>query len=439
MGARETALNVLITCRRNSAWPNATLKDFIRRDKLDARDAGLSVRLCYGVLQNRGKLDWYLKQLSGRRVKDFQPVLRDILHMGLYQICMMDKIPQSAAVNESVNLAKKFCRNQRNAAGLVNAILRNAIRLEIWNKEPQTLAEKYSHPQKLIDFLAANIEKEKLEPMLIANNGIPDMVVQVNTCKVSTEKLVELLNEQNISAHLHPWMPDCLVLSGVGDLEQLDVFQQGFFYVQDCAAKLSVMCAQLPGNEKLQVLDCCAAPGGKSFTVATQVSSDTIIHSCDVYKHKTALISSGAKRLGFENIYTLEHDATVDCPEWHNVMDCVIADVPCSGYGIIRKKPDIRFKDPDTMKQLPLLQLSILRQQAKYVKPGGTLIYSTCTLVHAENEDVVEAFLKENTQFILEPLPLPDIFPENTSGMLTLIPGQYETDGFFICRLRRKL
>lgn len=438
MGARETALSVLITCRRNSAWPNTTLKDFIRRDKLDSRDAALAARLCYGVLQNRGKLDWYLKQLSGRRIKDFQPILRDILHIGLYQICMMDKIPESAAVNESVNIAKKHFRSQKNAAGLVNAILRNAIRSQIWEKEPESLAEKYSHPQKLIDFLKANIGKEKLEPMLLANNGIPDTVIQVNTRKISPEKLLELLISQNISAKMHDWMPNCLVLSGTGDLEQTEVFKRGYFYVQDCAARLSVMCAQLPGNQKLWILDCCAAPGGKSFAAAMDVNDDSEIISCDIYEHKTALIRSGANRLGLKNIEVLQRDATTDVVNWHSSMDCVIADVPCSGYGIIRKKPDIRFKDPDTMKQLPELQLNILRQQAKYVKPGGTLIYSTCTLVRAENEDVVTAFLKDNADFTLEPLQLPDVFLQNTSGMLTLIPGEYDTDGFFIARLRRK-
>lgn len=439
MGARETALSVLITCRRNAAWPNATLKDFVRRDKLDSREAGLAARLCYGVLQNRGRLDWYLKRLYNRRIKDFQPVVRDILHIGLYQICMMDKIPQSAAVNESVKLAKKSCRSQKNAPGLVNAILRNAIREEIWLKEPESLSDKYSHPQKLIDFLQDNIGAEKLELMLAANNGIPDMVVQVNTRKITTENLLDLLKERNVSAQSHSWMPNCLVLSGCGDLEQLDVFQKGYFYVQDCAARLSIMCAKLAGKEKVRILDCCASPGGKSFAAATDVSSDSEIFSCDIYEHKASLISSGAKRLGFDNIHVFTRDATMDYPEWHSHMDCVIADVPCSGYGIIRKKPDIRFKDPDSMRQLPELQLDILRQQAKYVKPGGTLLYSTCTVVRAENEDVVKQFLKENQDFALVPLPLPEVFPVNTSGMLTLIPGEYDTDGFFISCLRRKI
>ena len=163
------------------------------------------------------------------------------------------------------------------------------------------------------------------------------------------------------------------------------------------------------------------------------------IISCDVYPHKAELIGKGAARLGIENLTPMTQDATVFRPEWENAMDAVIADVPCSGYGIIRKKPDIRYKDPDKMAELPALQLQILENQARYVKPGGLLLYSTCTVLRRENEDVVKKFLETYPDFSVEKLPLPDVFPENTTGMLTLVPGEYDTDGFFICRLRRNV
>ena len=163
------------------------------------------------------------------------------------------------------------------------------------------------------------------------------------------------------------------------------------------------------------------------------------IRSCDIHAHKVALIQNGSERLGLGNITAQQQDASVFNPQWEEKMDVVIADVPCSGYGIIRKKPDIRYKDPDTMASLPALQLEILTNQARYVKPGGVLLYSTCTLVRKENEGVVEKFLAKNTEFSLEPLPLPAPFPENSTGMLALVPGEFETDGFFISRLRRKL
>ena len=240
-----------------------------------------------------------------------------------------------------------------------------------------------------------------------------------------------------VSRDFPGWMTDCLVLSGTGSLESLPAFQDGLFYVQDAAAKLSVLCAQLSAGEQHNILDCCAAPGGKSFAAAIAMGGEGQIHSCDVHAHKTGLISNGAARLGLENIAVYQQDATAFREEWQGKMDAVIADVPCSGYGIIRKKPDIRYKDPKTMTDLPQLQLQILKNQARYVKPGGVLLYSTCTLLHAENAGVVEAFLKENPAFILQPLQLPDVFPKNTTGMLTLVPGQYDTDGFFICKMRR--
>ena len=160
--------------------------------------------------------------------------------------------------------------------------------------------------------------------------------------------------------------------------------------------------------------------------------------SCDVHAHKTGLIANGAARLGLTNITARQQDATVHVPQWAEAMDVVIADVPCSGLGIIRKKPDIRYKDLEELNGLPALQLAILENQASYVKKGGTLLYSTCTVLKAENEDVVNAFLAKHDDYYLEPLELPEVFPKNETGMLTLIPGQYDTDGFFICRLRRK-
>jgi 16S rRNA (cytosine967-C5)-methyltransferase len=207
--------------------------------------------------------------------------------------------------------------------------------------------------------------------------------------------------------------------------------------VQDPASKLSVLCAELP-KANIKVLDCCAAPGGKSFAAAIAMGGKGCITSCDIHAHKTGLIEAGAARLGIGNITARQQDASEFVPEWENAMDAVIADVPCSGYGIIRKKPDIRYKDPDSMAALPELQLKILENQARYVKKGGLLIYSTCTLVRAENEGVVEAFLQTHPDYTTEPLPLPAAFEKNESGMLALIPGQHDTDGFFIARLRRK-
>ena len=437
MGARETALNALIACRKEGAWSNGVLKDYVVRDRLDRRDAALASRLCYGVLQNRLKLDFYLQQLLTGKVKDLHPVIRDILHLGLYQLYETDKIPESAVVNESVSLAKKYCPKQRSAPGLVNAVLRSAATKKDSLQQPKSYVEKYSHPQVLVDLLKPYVGKENLEAMLAANNAVAPMVIQTNTLRITTDELAKRLTEEGVTTQPHTWMPNCLVLTGTGDLEKLPSFRDGLFYVQDCAAKLSVLCAQLPQNAK--VLDCCAAPGGKSFAAAIAMGGTGSILSCDIHSHKTALIEKGAQRLGLTNITAQQQDGSLLRGEWIGVMDAVIADVPCSGYGIIRKKPDIRYKDPASMADLTALQAKILETQANYVRPGGVLLYSTCTLVRRENEDVVEAFLQTHPEFTPEPLPLPTVFPENTTGMLALIPGQYDTDGFFICRLRRKL
>jgi len=436
MSARETALQVLTDVRKEEGWANGLLKAQIARNNLDRRDAALATRLCYGVVQNRGLLDFYLQQLLTGKVKSLRPVVRDILHLGLYQLLFMDKIPASAAVNESVALAKKYCKKMTNAASLVNGVLRNADRMKGQLKAPESLADRYSHPERLIALFRGYIGEENLEAMLCANNSAPDTVIQVNTLKTTAAKLLLRLEAEGVQARPHPWMENCLILSATGSIEKLGAFADGEFYVQDAAARLAVDVAEIrPG---MKVVDCCAAPGGKSFAAALALAGEGEIFASDLHEHRVTLIEKGARRLGFENIHAAQRDASLEKPEWEGLMDAVVVDVPCSGYGIIRKKPDIRYKDPDTMKELPALQLQILKAQAKQVKPGGVLIYSTCTLVRRENEGVVEKFLKERPDFTLEKLPLPQVFPEN-EGMLRLLPGQYDTDGFFIARLRRKL
>ena len=437
MGARETALNVLQTCRKEGGWSNGVLKEYTARDRLDSRDSALASRLCYGVLQNRNCLDFYLSQLLTGKLKSLHPAVRDILHLGLYQILFLDKIPDSAAVNESVELAKKYCRKQQNAPGLVNGVLRNAVRNKDSLKEPVSWEDKYSHPGELINLLKAYVGKERIEPMLRANNTVAPITAQVNTLKITPAAFQEKLESEGVTAQMHPWLAGCLELSGTGNLEKLQSFRDGLFYVQDPAAKLSVLCADIKPGQK--VLDCCAAPGGKSFAVAMAMDGQGSVLSCDVHPHKIELIAKGAQRLGLGCITAHLQDATEFCPEWQSQFDTVIADVPCSGLGIIRKKPDIRYKDLASMAELPALQKQIISNASRYVKPGGLLLYSTCTLVQAENEDVVEEFLSTHPDFTTEPLPLTPPFPKNESGMLALVPGEYDTDGFFICRLRRKV
>jgi 16S rRNA (cytosine967-C5)-methyltransferase len=274
-----------------------------------------------------------------------------------------------------------------------------------------------------------------VEALLAADNAQPPTQAQVNTLKTTVKELTEELEQAGVTVHPHPWLPNCLELEGTGSLEELPAFREGRFYVQDAAARLAVMAAESkPGME---VLDACAAPGGKSFATAIAMENEGHIRSCDIHPHKQKLIEAGAQRLGIHCITAATMDAKEFDPALEGHFDLVIADVPCSGLGIIRKKPDIRYKDPAPLAGLPTVQREILSNVSRYVKPGGVLLYATCTLLSRENEEVVTWFLEKENNFTLEQYTLPG--PIGTvEGMVTLWPHRWGTDGFFIAKLRRK-
>ncbi len=288
MSARWTALQVLTRCRKENGWSNGLLKAQIAKDRLDKRDAALATRLCYGILQNRRLLDFYLQQVLSGKLKHLRPVVRDLLHLGLYQLLLMDKIPASAAVNETVTMAKQLCKSQPHAAGLINGVLRNAAAKTDWI-QPAELAVRYSHPDGLVQLLRSYVGEERLEAMLSANNAAPETVLQVNRLKTTQAQLLEDLQAQGITARVHPWMKDCLVVSGTGSIDRLEAFQMGHFYVQDAAAKLAVDCAGIRPGEFL-VTDCCGAPGGKSFAAAMALGMLAWIRSSRIYLIFTVLI-----------------------------------------------------------------------------------------------------------------------------------------------------
>lgn len=286
MNARTTALSALIAMRRQNAWADGALKDYTARDRLDRRDAALAARLLYGVVQNRMLLDFYLAQAVAAPLTKLQPVVLDILRLGAYQILFLDKIPVSAAVNEAVEQTKTYA-NKR-AAGLVNGSLRTLARRKDELEKPHDLATKYSHPQPLVDCLCASMDEETLEAFLAADNDVPKTAMQVNPLKAAPEQVTAALDEAGIAHEPHPWLPGCFLVSGTGNLESLPLFQSGAVYVQDAAAKLAVLASgAAPG---MRVLDCCAAPGGKSFAAAMQMENTGSILSCDLHAHKISLI-----------------------------------------------------------------------------------------------------------------------------------------------------
>ena len=432
MTARDTALSVLIACRRQQAWSDGMLKHQIAKDRLDRRDAALATRLCFGVLQNRLLLDHWISLFLKGKPESLQPVVLDILRLGVCQLKFSDKLPPSAVVNEAVEQAKRFANPK--AAGLVNAVLRAMLRKPERLTLPDDLWLRYSHPKELTELLRQSVGDERLEALLSSHNEAPDACLQINTLRCTAAQAEESLASEGFSAKPHPWLPDCLLLTG-GSLEQSEAFREGFIYAQDAAARLAVLAA-LPQPD-MRVLDCCAAPGGKSFAAAICMKDRGELISCDIHAHKLELIRKGAERLRLSCIRPRLQDATEPVPEWKQSFDAVLADVPCSGLGVIRKKPDIRYKNLAQTERLPALQGKILSVQADYVRPGGVLLYSTCTVLKRENEAVVDAFLRERQDFVCEPFRLPgELFAER--GMLTLLPCEHGTDGFFMAKLRRR-
>ena len=400
--AREVALDALTACERQGAWSDGYLKKAIGGAKLDGRDAALATRLCFGVLQNRMLMDFYLSKLCATPLHKLEASIRNLLRLGAYQLLYLNRVPDHAAVSEAVSLARKKAKNPR-AAGLVNGVLRSLIRQREALEPPADLSTRYSHPQWLVDSFVARLGRDEAEALLAADNGEPPTCAQVNTLKISAEELAAMLTAEGVAVEPHPWLPDCLFLNGTGSLEHLEAFQKGYFYIQDAAAHLAVLAAApQPG---WRVLDACAAPGGKSFAAAIAMENRG-----SVKERKAELLNS---------------------------FDLVIADVPCSGLGIIRKKPDIRYKDPKPLENLPRVQAAILDNVADYVRPGGVLLYATCTLLERENEGVVRAFLDKQRDFTLEGFQVSGPFLDTDTGMLTCWPHRHGTDGFFFAKLRR--
>lgn len=439
MGARDTALRVLTACRRGDAWADAALKAQLDRDGLVGPEAALCSRLVYGVRQNELLLDFYLAAYCSQKPDHLQPPLTEILRLGAYQILFLDRVPDSAAVNTAVELAKQAGRGQ--ASGLVNAVLRKVSQ----NKEQlpaiperdeiKYLSIRYSHPKWLVKRLVNLLGRQEAEAFLAADNGTPPVTAQVNPLKTDLESLERELENWGVSAKAHPWVPGCLELTGVGDLTTLEPFRAGKLLVQDPAARLvSLIAGMRPGQK---VLDLCAAPGGKSFSAAFAMEDRGEIISCDLHENKLKRIRDGAERLGLTSIQTSAGDGRTFRSEWAEKFDVVLVDAPCSGLGIIRKKPDIRYKRADDLFALPIIQTALLDNAARYVAPGGVLVYSTCTVLPEENEQVTDAFLAEHGDFCRDAFSLPRPVGEK-AGQVTLWPQRHDTDGFYICRMKRK-
>ena len=439
MSARSVALEGLRRCRRDGAWSDAVLDGLIRAGGLDRRDAALATRLCYGVQQNAALLDFYLSRWCSRPVEKLDPVVRDVLRMSAYQLLFLDRIPPSAVVDEAVALTKAAGRAQ--AGGLVNAVLRRLAEHRTALPEipgegtPEYLATRWSHPLWLARRLTEQEGYAETAAFFEQNNAPAPVTLQVNTLRTDSAALSAALEAEGYAPEPHPWLPDCLTMPGAGGLGETQAFRDGWFYIQDAAAALSVLAADpRPG---MRVLDACAAPGGKSFAAARAMGDRGEILACDLHEKKLSRLQKGAERLGFASIHTRAMDARRPHGELLDAFDLVVADVPCSGLGVIRKKPDIREKEPDALEKLPQIQLDILLGLAGCVRPGGALLYSTCTVLREENTAVAEAFLRLREDFAPEAAALPPALTGTGELGVQLWPQRHGTDGFYFCKFRR--
>lgn len=440
--ARMAALTALLQVQDAEGYSNLVIDKVIRKASLDPRDAALATTLFYGVLERRITLDYLIAPFSKLPVGKLSSDVCNILRLAIYQIRYLEKIPVSAAVNEAVNAVKQT--KSAKASGYVNGVLRAFLRGmdHVEMPDPKTnplLAQsvEFSCPEWLIQLWSDSYGADCANALIRAMGEKPPLFVRANTAKISPEDLVGMLKQEGVNASLEESVPGALRLEHPGAVDRLEAFQNGYFHVQDLSSQLC--CFFLSPKPGETVADLCAAPGGKTFTLAEWMQNQGRVLAFDQYKGKVGLIRKGAERLGLSVIQAQVRDASDPKQPLLNA-DCVLCDAPCSGLGIIRRKPEIRYKNPNDLDALPKIQRQILAQAARQVRVGGRLMYSTCSLNPAENGQVADWFLQQHPEF--EPLPLPlsgvwqHAIPE-PGHQLTLMPYVHPCDGFFVSAFQR--
>ena len=441
MTARKTAYKALLRVEKDNAYSNIVLDGILSESELSRRDKAFASMIFYGVMEKKLLLDYGLSRLSDRPVNKLSEELLVILRMGLYQMFFMDSVPRSAAVNESVKLCK--ANKLYGDSAFANAVLRSAAKLEALQLPDKRkgknkyLSIKYSCPESLIRLWRGAYGDELTQDILECLEGQPPVSARVNTLKTDRDSLISKLEAEGVDAKPMIFSDDCIVLKNAGSVTELEAFKEGLFHVQDAASQ--ICCRALGAKPGETVIDACSAPGGKSFTIAEMMENRGCIISCDLYENRLRLVESGAQRLGIDIIRT-QAGSSSEMQELP-VADRILCDVPCSGLGIIRRKPELRYKEDTGADTLPQIQYEILNNCSKFLKSGGTLVYSTCTLNPKENGEVVRRFLAEHSDFSpvkindLQSVERKNIEPENE---LTLFPQREGCDGFFISKLCKK-
>ena len=420
---RKTAFDVLMDVEKNGAYSNLSLNSFIEKNRPDS--PAFVRELAYGVLRNKLLLDWFLGQLIPSGLKKIKKQDMTLLRMGVYQLSYMKSVPEYAAVSETVNMAKKLARGrERFINGVLRGYIRNRQQLALPDREvnlEEYLSIVYSVERWIVRLWKDAYGAEKTEALLRASNETPELAVRVNLMKTDRKSLKEKLEALGFEVAESEVSDRALLVKGSGLLDT-ELYREGMFSVQDEASILASDALDAkPGD---CIADVCAAPGGKTFATAELMAGKGVIYAMDKYEHKLKLMEAQAKRAGIDNIRLLQHDSTVPVEELKGQMDKVLADVPCSGLGVMRRKPEIKYKGRQELNELIERQRQILLAAASYVKAGGTLVYSTCTINPAENEKQIVEFLRGNKDF--KALEQKQLLPDGG------------TDGFFICRMRKE-
>lgn len=424
MTARELAFDVLKRCEKNQQYSNLALDAAFKRSDLEENDRALATALVYGVLERKLTLDHQLSSLSARPLDEISPDVRMLLRLGLYQLAYLDRVPDHAAVNEAVSMAGK------RAGGFVNAILRAFIRngKRILEPDERTvglaacLSVRYSVGEPLCRRLLDAFGQERCESILSAFSVQPPLTLRVNTLKTDRDTLLTRLRADGLQAEPSETCSTAIRIRGNAPVTSLPGFSEGLFFVQDEASQLCV--EALDARPNLKILDTCACPGSKSFGIAIDMENRGSLISCDLHASKLSLVKTGAERLGISILQTLERDARKEAPEWIGAFDRILCDVPCSGFGVLAKKPELRYKDPAESEALPAIQQSILEASAPLLRVGGRLVYSTCTILPEENGENLESFLTSHPEF-------------SCLSARTFYPDTESTDGFFVAVLEK--
>ncbi len=434
MNIRKLALSMLTAYEEEGKYVNLSLSSH-SADSLTPSERELLTALLYTAVEHKITYDYYINALSERAPDKIDSHTRNILRLGICQIVGMRKIPDFAAVNESVKLA----RNKGEGA-FINAVLRSVIRrkdeLPLPKREKNAaryLSVYHSFPLWIVKKLLALYGEDGTERLLSRFNEIQPADLTVNTLKTTREALISSLAEDGYTSSPSPYSDISVRMEGSCDPTRLSGFSEGNFFVQDAACAAAI--ALLSPNAGETVIDTCACPGGKSFAAAILMKDKGRITALDIHESKLSLIEGGAERLGLSAVFPSVTDATVGNPALFGTADKVICDVPCSGLGVLGKKPDIRYKSEDSVRELPALQLEILEHSAKYLREGGRLLYSTCTLNPDENEGVVEKFLAAHSEFRAVDFEIRE--HKSSGGSFTFIPHIHKTDGFFVSLLEK--